>query len=543
MTSRSLHSLTRLAASAVSIVLLGTICACGSAPAATPTEQQTSSTKNDRVTIFTPSDGITISQHTPLNKWTKFVPRLVSSLGSEGIGGKAITQKTSPDLEHQSNDVQDYVVNDLASESDAKENRTIIIAPAFSRAESSRQYGDYASAGQQSDAASSEANGKKGGDAGKESKKDAKAEQRLAQALRLAQRSGVHTVVLSDEIQGYTPDVFVRMSTPRGIGILEAQQMVSKLALDKVTSAHPKAIEVLLPDSSTAHDPDSTGNTDANGNDDAQSSGEKTKTTQDDTFAAQAFAGIWSVLGPYFKDGRAMSPSGLLDKSSDEHDWKALTLNAQKVPQIREALGKRLQKSSGKDGKDASPAAIDGIIAMNDFISAGVVEELDGLKYQGTSADINPDVSISGLVGTITGRRTLNRQQVPKPQDGMSTDSNSADTDGKNDDDQASAASGSKAWPIVTGYGAYVDMIPHIVDGKQWMTGMEDAQALTRDISKASVALMGGKSVAGVHGMTKPSGRKGKPYTLHEPLLAISADNLKHELIEPGYISMADAGL
>ena len=31
--------------------------------------------------------------------------------------------------------------------------------------------------------------------------------------------------------------------------------------------------------------------------------------------------------------------------------------------------------------------------------------------------------------------------------------------------------------------------------------------------------------------------------TIHEETLAISADNLKKTLIEPGYISLADAGL
>ena len=41
------------------------------------------------VVIFTPSDGITISQQTPLSKWEKLVPEIVSSLKDNDV--KALT--------------------------------------------------------------------------------------------------------------------------------------------------------------------------------------------------------------------------------------------------------------------------------------------------------------------------------------------------------------------------------------------------------------------------------------------------------------------
>ena len=63
------------------------------------------------VVIFTPSDGITISQQTPLSKWEKIVPEIVSSLKDNDVKGSNITVKTASSLDKQSQSVQDYVVN------------------------------------------------------------------------------------------------------------------------------------------------------------------------------------------------------------------------------------------------------------------------------------------------------------------------------------------------------------------------------------------------------------------------------------------------
>ena len=61
------------------------------------------------VAIFTPSDGITISQQTPLSKWEKLVPEIVSSLKDNDVKGSNITVKTASSLDKQSQSVQDYV--------------------------------------------------------------------------------------------------------------------------------------------------------------------------------------------------------------------------------------------------------------------------------------------------------------------------------------------------------------------------------------------------------------------------------------------------
>ena len=100
------------------------------------------------VVIFTPSDGITISQQTPLSKWEKLVPEIVSSLKDNDVKGSNITVKTASSLDKQSQSVQDYVVNHVNSTSDdagSSDKTILVVAPVADTTESDRQYGDYAS--------------------------------------------------------------------------------------------------------------------------------------------------------------------------------------------------------------------------------------------------------------------------------------------------------------------------------------------------------------------------------------------------------------
>lgn len=116
-------------------------------------------------------------------------------------------------------------------------------------------------------------------------------------------------VLVSNTLQGFIPDVYAPMTTAEQVGQLQAKQLVSKLELDKTSSDNPKHIEVLLP------------------YDAADESG----STADATFAQDVFKGIWSVLGPYFKEGKAVSPSGTLTSSSTESDWASVAFDAAKA--------------------------------------------------------------------------------------------------------------------------------------------------------------------------------------------------------------------
>ena len=54
---------------------------------------------------------------------------------------------------------------------------------------------------------------------------------------------------------------------------------------------------------------------------------------------------------------------------------------------------------------DSHPVHLDGVISCNDYVAKNIADELDKLGYTGSSADINPSISISGIVDSITGKK------------------------------------------------------------------------------------------------------------------------------------------
>ena len=240
------------------------------------------------------------------------------------------------------------------------------------------------------------------------------------------------------------------------------------------------------------------------------------------------FKGIWKVLEPYFKDGKAASPSETLTVSTTKDDWRSVAFDSSKAEQIKSVLAERLDA----DKDDSHPVHLDGVISCNDYVAKNIADELDKLGYTGSSADINPSISISGIVDSITGKKDLKRQAVPDPAKTSSSDDDS-DSDNKEN----------AKWPIITGYGAYISSMPNIVNGKQGMTAMENRKALADDIAQTCVRLNTSGKLSKL-GFIRSATVEGKKITtIHEETLAISADNLKKTLIEPGYISLADAGL
>lgn len=342
-------------------------------------------------------------------------------------------------------------------------------------------------------------------------------------SLKLAKESGMHVVLMGNSIKGYKPDAFVRFSDAQAIGKLQAEKIVSKLELSKASKDNPKYIEVLMP--YTAVD----------------ESGE----VSDSTFVQEAFRGIWQVLGAYYQKGVVESPSGTLNGNSTEDDWQSVAYDASKEGSTAKVLDARLAKAD----EHASPTRIDGIIAMNDYIASEVVTELDDLGYTGSAADINPQITISGIVGNITGKKDLSRSDVPDPIKSPEKDDSADSTDSADTQDDSTATDKTdktkdSQWPLVTGYGAYVSNIPSIVNGKQWMTGIEDRQTLAENIAEACALLNKGQTLTSMSSVrnTEVGGKKEVP-TISGPLLAVSASNLKVTLIDPGYISLADAGL
>ena len=511
------------------LVMVASASACGPAISGgrqspqSPTAPQSQATSTataevpGRVAIFTPSDGITLSQHTPINKWAALVPELKSALTKEHLSSKRIDAYTSGNLEDQSKELQDYVVNRLSERKAGKtsEPTTLVVAPMTSPDSITRQYGDYISKSLDADA------------------KD-KARARLVSSLRLAAGAGMHVVLLANQVPGIQPDLFVQLSDARAIGQMQADKLASKLELDKASKDNPCRIEILLP------------NRTADASSDASSADKGVETVQaeQNSFPAQAFAGIWQVLGPYFKDGRAVSPSGLLKADSTEKDWQAIAFDPGKDAS---ATGKELATRLAMNDGAKTHTEVDGILAMNDFIVSGVVSELGDLGYRGSSADVNPEISISGIVGSMVGRQDLHRKRVPKPAQSPTaqnpTGSQADPSQGTGRAQDSTPSDDHAAWPIISGYGAYVDNIPQIVDGRQWMTGLEDRLGLAADIAKACVGLNSQGKVPAMDTIQTVNQDGKQLRRLSRPLVAVSASNLKAALIDTGYIKPADAGL
>ncbi|MFT8355868.1 MAG: hypothetical protein ABF780_03175 [Bifidobacterium aquikefiri] len=532
-------------AMALSLCLMVATAACSSTPAPEKSTA-TGTAARGSVAIFTPADGVTFSEHTPLNKWTKLTPEVQNALtATEGFQKDSISTTTSDTLDTQSRAVQDYVVGHVTSQSSSSSSasttfkpsqETIIIAPVVTKDNAIRQYGDFVdqqvtwnesttdsstsssspSASASDSASPSPTQSPATGDDNAEAVTQRAAGERLVAALRLAKSSGMHVIVVSNPIQGFTPELFVRMATAREIGIVQAKQLVSKLALNSTSSENPKHIEVMIPVSREADDDT---DTDSAGN----------------LFAREAFAGIWSVLGKYYRDGRATSPSNTLTASSTDSSWSNVVFDARKASSAQTALASRLGKTA--DGQDV-PVAINGILAMNDFVASGVTTELKKLGYTGSSSDINPQISISGIVGNITGKQDIQKEKAPDPK--------RAPTQSSEDDSNSSAAAGEKAstaWPIITGYGSYIDNIPSIVDGMQWMTVIEDRKSLATDIAHATALLNADKGIKSIPSIAQDTIEGTKVLTLSREQLIVSASNLKSILLDKDYITPAEAGL
>lgn len=542
------HTLSRLTALAAAAAAAVALTACTPADTDTDGERQDDTAQSlGSVAIFTPSDGLTISQRTPLNKWQAIVPEITDALAEQGFEAADIATVTSDTLDRQSRDIQDYVVDNITSDDDeaVSNDITLIVAPVADAGDSTRQYGDYVSTpitwqddgaaadGSDSEAEADDADGadaESDSDDGTDTDTDAedaagdvdddtvddgelsdeetarRAAERLVSALDLAQEAGMQVVLLANQLEGFVPDAFVEISDAEGIGAIQAQKVVDKLELDSTSTDNPKAIEVLLPY-------------------DAEDG-------SDNTFAREAFAGIWGVLGPYFEEGTAVSPSGLLDADSTADDWMAVAFDAADDQTISDELTERL----GMEDDQSAHTRIDGVIAMNDYVASAVTDCLTTLGYVGTSADINPSISISGIVGNITGQVDLQKEAVPDPI--KAPEEAGPDDDGEVDIEQINSQ-----WPIVTGYGAYLDIIPQIVDGQQWMTALEDRLTLSDDIAEACARLVSGQSLDDLDYVTQADYDDMQVPTISEPLLAVSASNLKDTLIDPGYITLADAGL
>lgn len=579
------------------------VSACGTTSKTSSNPKNVQQTYRGNVVIFTPSDGLALTRHKPLSTWDHLVPEIVKDLKNKGFNDDSITTKTSSSLSQQSQDVQDYVVNLLTSlhlENHNNKNKqntgnsnekikkklsktTIVIAP-WTNKNGNNNYGDYATLPTSNKTEYTKNN--QGLLAGKNDSEDTDknillSQKRLASSLRLAQKSGMHVVMLSRSIPGFKPDVLFHLSDASSIGETQAETLVQKLALDRATRENPRYIEVLLPchnqkninlhaktnsgtngqnsnDSNGSNDSDSNNadsnsenqNSSSNNNQESQNSGENSSkdnantnssTQLEDEFAKEAFAGMWKVLRPYFASGTLLSTSGKLHANSSEKDWINVAFDADNSDAVKTELKNRITKNDNLLAP--SPMHVDGIIALDDQVALQASQTLSDLGYEGSAADINPSFTLPNVIGNFIGKRNLIKRPVPSPKNSSNKNAKDAQIS-KEQSEDANDAANVKKWPAITGYGAYKNIMPNIVSGKQWMTTIEHQAQISKDITEMCDSLnstgnlstkIATKQSTIEPGITVP--------TVYEQLIAVSATNLKARLIDPGYISLADAGL
>lgn len=273
----------------------------------------------------------------------------------------------------------------------------------------------------------------------------------------------MRVVLMASTITGFTPDAYVQMSDAERIGAIQAQNIVDKLKLDTTSVENPKYVEVMLPRNTASEDPSDT----------------DVSEQETDEFAAAAFRGVWNVLAPYFQDGRALSPSGLLTAETTADDWRSVAFDASDEDAIASELTQRLRM----DDADARHTRVDGIIAMNDYVASSVIGQLSSLGYVGVGRHQPLHLDLGHC---REHRRTQGLVKQPVPDPIKAPEESDDNADGDIDDDIERMNS---RWPIVTGYGAYLDIIPRIVDGQQWMTALEDRVAISDDVAQICARL------------------------------------------------------
>lgn len=592
---RAMRRMVRLLATGLVPLLAFGTAACGSQTDTASAPQQ-SVTRRGRVHILFPSDGLPISGLNSANKWSTLASKTRERLLKRSFPKDSLTVS-------QQGSVSDQVaqLTRLARQKGAgrvQKGDTILLAPAYQLDGSLEGLGNMAgdtekaiesgttisdrnaayssmtststapanapSSGNSSQSRSATfpllpTNDKE--DAGTVTGADDASRARfatalpaLAKALSSLQKRGASVVLCSRWVPGFHPDAFVRTVDPYEVGRRQARKLMAKVRADLATPSNPKRLVVLVP-------------------------GHKS-----DPNAQMYCQGVWSVIGPNLRKGTATlvgapnvtTVAGFLSSPSTDPNFlqgKGGSGVRQSFSTVLDqALAKQKTRGSSKKPSDSPQAAqnddsapgsepgnlftgsktvrVDGVIALTDFTAGQVSTTLSDREYTGSAADVNPEITLSGIVGHIAGHRDLSKHQVPDPSE------SAQDPAGGSDSDQASSQD--KRWPIITGFGGYADNIGLVTSGKQWMTGIVDEDSLADDLAlmcqnrrlrenltngvqDLRLVSIGSPGTAS-SGSTRT--RKGETVqVLSARLTAVSGANLKTALIDTGYVTAADAGL
>lgn len=498
------------------------------------------SLQRSAVALFTPSDSFTLSENTPINTWRALESTFTKQLTVAGFEKENISTATSSTLSEQSQSIQDFVVEHSTGQLESKNSQasssvkgsendsdtsidhlTLVIAPVVRDASLLTQYyGDYLSL-EGKNAESIEQSSATEDAVNNEDDENKLALERMDSALALAKQQGMHIILLGNTVKNVKADVLVSCVNAYSIGQLQAQQIAAKLELSQAKATDPKAVEIFVP-----WYPQTDSLKDETAQQQAQR--EYAEGTMSAIFSRQFFEGAWSVLQPYFAQGQAKSVSGKLQSSSTVDDWFEVVFDASSAKKIDTEIDNRF---------DSSPELprVQAILAGNDDVAMHVITHLQSLGYNGSSADVNPYITVSDIIDGFTGSKDIEKKPVPSP-------AQKAPLSQTEQESQETKKDATSYWPIITGYGAYRSAMPGIVNGAQWITGLESRESIAQSLVTLVQMVSNGKKMQDAAIVSKAD--KQHTYnTVTTRLWAISAGNLKSMLIDNGYISLADAGM
>ncbi len=302
--------------------------------------------------MFTPSDGITLYQQTPLNKWAKLVPDLTKALADAGFKKGDINHTTSDSLAKQSRAIQDFVVDHLSNNTTddsgiaiAPDNMTLLVAPVVEADASTRQYGDYVSQNLSTNDVTDEEATSDGEFSEDDSSKTTRPTLRATAlhrtsrrrpwaalpSLKLAKESGMHAGLLATVSRDIsrTPSSSSRM--PRPSGSLQAgKRWCPNSSWIRPVKTTPNTLRCCC------HTPPWT----------------KKATPMIPNVRRRGVPWYLAGTGLYYQKGVVESPSGTLDGKST---GKRLASRGLRVPLRKAPLRKCLKRLAKTDGKPDHP--------------------------------------------------------------------------------------------------------------------------------------------------------------------------------------------
>ena len=574
------HMMRKSAATAITLALLTSLTACSSQPSS-----NTGVPAHSRVGLLLPADPSALQSSMSLNSWASLAKRTQQALQKSGFSSSSITTQYARDAVQQAQQLEKLeqqwsseASENSASSTDLKGNTLFLCAPRVEPVTSlwggltspivslnssgfhstpetsegdteqdvSSSSSDYQSENSESDkhtsssqhwdtsrsssslsSSSDSAGSSKSSDsAHSQGSNDSAADDtaleddeeldaarsRSAELVRTLSARGVRVVGCSDLVSAHM-DAYVDMATPESIGVLQAREALSKIRANTLSASNPAQVLLLVP-----------------GNPQNEAS-------------KDFLSGVFSVLETPLQQGviqlvglpEVKSLSSFLDSSAARDFYFGSDLYSADISRrLTSLLDDLIEEQGGTTASNglmkalpfvrSSTIALDAVIAGTDYISTQLVSVLTSKGYQGSAADINPDVSLSGIVSSLSGKKVLNKHKVPYPANTLPS------------------AEFNSMWPVISGYGA-ID-VPSIVSGKEWVTGISDEESVASLFAllarNAALHKKLATKVSELEGMTLSS--RASRTLISVDLVPISSSQVKN-LIKEGYISAADAGL